>query len=513
MAAFGIELGDGALKAVRLERRGPRLVVTAADYRPFARPEDGAARPLAGLDPRAEATLRAFLIANPPGALDRIFLGLPSVAAFNRLTRVPDVGPEQARSIAEFEIHRSLRGSVDDHVVATRLMEREGNEIPCFQFAVQRRVRDDFVTDVTRAGLEFDMLVPSPVALAQFARYDRPATGDRIVVSIGLRATEIVYLRDASYCFRTLPLGVVALAAIPESAPERRRDAAKRLVDRISYEIGAGARFHFAKTEKFQPKTVILFGEGATIPEVVAEFERHYADRLEAIGKLNRIAVSPAVRGEPLRHLAQMGSALGLAIQAARADEAEIQLLEPNLSRSAARRVPKLLALAALVALVCGALTVRDVVATDGVRALRSRDVASELRERRALGERQRAEFESSRAADEALGAWLATRAARGAVLPSLLAQFGPDIVAGGEVDCRLRELAIERTDQGAGVRGVAIARSDVASNAVHVLTQRLQNADHVGGPVVAIAPGGDAPPGYTRLEFRATTPTPGRRQ
>jgi hypothetical protein len=353
--AFGIELGDGALKAVKLERRGARHIVTFAEYRPYARAEDGAARPTAGLDPRAFAALAAFLEEHRPSPFARVYVGMPSIGALSRIVRVPNVGEEKVESIADYELHRSVRGQLEDYVHHTRILRGRGDatEVSCALFAIRRRLRDAFISDLSRAGLEFDMLVPSPAALAQFARYDRPTAGDRVVISIGLRATEVVYERDGAYCFRTLPLGCVGLKAIAKTDETMRSKLARKLVKKISYEIGAGAAFFFGDAAKWDPATVCLFGEGAIEPEIVTQFERHYSGRLEAIGRLNRIAISPTVRGDGKQHVAQMGSALGLAIQAARADESEIELADPHLARAAVRRVPILAALSLVLALVC----------------------------------------------------------------------------------------------------------------------------------------------------------------
>lgn len=469
--SVGIELGDGALKAVQLERRGTRLVVTRADYRPYARAEDGAVRPTAGLAPRAYATLVEFLRQAAPGARDRVYVGYPSVATFNRLVRVPDVGRDALAQLAAFEAKRSLRGPLDDYEIRTRVLRRGAGEteVNCVLFAVKRSLRDAFVTDLAEAGLEFDNLVPSPSALALFVRYDRPAKGDRVAVSIGLMATEVVYLRRRGYAFRTLPIGIVGLPP----AGATRAGAARRLVDRIAAEIGKGAAFYFGGDGAFRPEAVTLLGEGASIPEIVDGFQRLYPAEVEGVGELHRLAIADGVRGEAREHVAKMGSALGLAIAAARAEEAEIELVPRNRARESARRLPGLAAAALF-------LTVAALFAVwlDG----RSRDLAlaasalpapADVLARRAVRDQLIGELEQAQARAAALQRFVAARPRRALLLEQVTALFGPEIRTFGEVDLRLASCAVERSDSGTVLRGRARGPLGTA-NSETVLRQRL---------------------------------------
>ena len=473
--AYGIELGDGAVKAVKLVRRGTRLVVTWADYRPYARAEDGAVRPVAGLPPRSEATLREFLAAASPGALDRTYVGFPSVATFNQLLHVPDVGAERLQSITDYETHRSLRGSVSDYEVRSRILKRHGQqeEIPCILFAVRRNLRDAFVAGLRETGLEVDNLLPSPAALALFARYDRPAKGDRIVVSVGLRGTEVVFLRDQGYAFRTLPLGMVGLLDIKESDTARRTDAARRLVERIAAEIDSGVRFFFGDARRFDPSALLLFGEGASVPEIVAQFERVSKAPVEAIETLHRIGIDPRIDKPMARRIPQMGQALGLAIAAARAERPEIELLPRNRGREAGRRLPGLALAAAGVSVAAFLFSRHDVAEARDLATVEVQPAADEIEARRqAFGETSARLDQIARESDQ-LDRFAVGRSHRAALLSSVLQLLGPDNVDYGESDLRVGDLRIDRDGDVTRLSGRVRAAHDDA-RAATVLRQRL---------------------------------------
>lgn len=470
--AFGIELTDGALKAVKLVRRGTRLVVTWADYRPYARAEDGAVRPRAGLDPRALEALRTFLKEVGPGALDRVYVGLPAVATFNNLIRVPDVGEERLAEIARYEAHRSLRGLIEDYAVRTRVLRRraEQDEIPCLLFAIRRALLDAFVADLVREGLEFDNLVPSPAALALFARYDRPTKDDRIVVSIGLRATEVVYMRDRGHTSRTLPLGVIGLSGIP---PEKRVEAALRLARRLCAEIDKGVAFFFGKDGSFQPSGVALFGEGAGLSEVVDGFRRHFKTPVEGIGSLHRVAIDSRVSEEARRHLPQMGSAVGLAIAAARAGDPLIEMLEQHRARDAARRLPGLSLAGLLLSAATFWMAHRDVAEAERIQQLRVTPTAADVERRARVASSLGLRAERVARLETDLQGFVAGRAERAALLSRVVRLFGPAITDFGPTDFRLRECRIDRRPDGTYLAGQTEAPL-VDIRAATVLRQRL---------------------------------------
>jgi len=506
--AFGIELSDGALKAVKLERRGTRLVVTWAAYRPYARAEDGAVRPRAGLNPRADATLRTFLAEVGPGALDRVYVGFPSVATFNRLIQVPDVGEDRLAEIARYETHRSLRGSIDEHVVRTRVLSRKADtsEIPCLLYAVRKNLVDSFVSDLSEAGLEFDNLIPSPAAIALFSRYDRPAAGDRTIVSIGLRATEIVYLRDRGHAFRTLPLGVVGLSAVPKGAS--RAKAVKRLVEAISKEIEKGAKFFFGTD--FAAESLSLFGEGAAMAEIVWEFERHF-DKVESIGSLHRLVIDDSVKGEVREQVVNMGSALGLAIAAARASVPEIELLPKNESRDAARRLPGLGVAALLLSAIGWIAAERDISEAEALEGLHVQPSAAEIVERRRAHQETVDRLDRSLARKERLDAFLLDRGPRAAVLSSVVRLFGPEITEFGESDLRLLDCRIERSEEsGTIVTGRALT-SLLDVRAATVLRQRLHSIPSLREiEVTTLEDSKDEFAETIEVEFRASVPRQG---
>lgn len=506
--AFGIELSDGALKAVKLERRGARLVVTWAAYRPYARAEDGAVRPRAGLNPRADATLRTFLAEGGPGPLDRVYVGFPSVGTFNRLVMVPDVGEERLAEIARYETHRSLRGPIEDYVVRTHVLKKKADttEIPALLYAARRSHLDAFVTDLSEAGLEFDNIIPSPAAIALFTRYDRPAMGDRTIVSIGLRATEIVYLRDRGHTYRTLPLGVIGLEAVAKGAA--RANAVKRLVAAISAEIAKGSKFFFG--DQFASETLSLFGEGAAMAEIVWEFEHHFK-KVESIGSLHRLVIDDAVQGEVREQLVNMGSALGLAIAAAGASDPLVELLPRNKARDASRRLPGLAVAAVVVSACAWFATQRDVSEAAAIGALRVEPSVPEVVERRRAHQENVDRLGRALKRQELLVEYCDDRRPRATLLSAIVRRFGPAITEFGESDLRLIDCRIARSATGTTVSG-EVRASLLDVRAATVLRQRLATIRPLAGITVTEVEGSrDEYAETVRLGFHADVPKGGR--
>lgn len=450
--AFGIDLSDGALKAVKMVRRGNRMVVIDAYYRAYARAEDGAVRPRSGLPLRAEEALDAFLQQARPGPLDRVYVGFPAVATFNRLIQLPDVGPDRIAEMANYETDRSLRGKLEDYERRTCVLRHHARtgSTPCMLFAVRRTLRDAFVHALTARGLEIDNLVPAPAALAQFVIYDRPGKGDRVALSIGLRGTDVVFLKDRGYAFRTVPLGVAGLNAMPES---RRKAALDRLTERLAAEIGKGTRFFFGAGAggegsggEFRAEHVLVFGEGLQVPGMVEALGRRIPVPIDAVTQLHRISLGSRLPADAAAHAAQMGNALGLALIAARAASADVDLLPVNRAREAARRLPRLGLAAAVLLGVSAFATWQDVRNAERAQTLRVTPTATEVRTLSARAATVRAELTDLTTAEAATRALAAEHGSHSNLLARVLARFGPEVKEYSADDVRVASYAFTTT-------------------------------------------------------------------
>lgn len=450
--AFGIDLSDGALKAVKMVRRGNRMVVIDAYYRPYARAEDGAVRPRSGLPLRAEEALAAFLEQARPGALDRVYVGFPAVATFNRLIHLPDVGPEKIAEMASYETDRSLRGKLEDYERRICVLRHHAHtgSTPCMLFAVRRTLRDAFVHALASRGLEIDNLVPAPAALAQFVIYDRPGKGDRIALSIGLRGTDVVFLKDRGYAFRTVPLGVAGLNALPES---RRKAALDKLTERLAAEIGKATRFFFGNggndsgpAGEFRAEHVLVFGEGLQVPGMIDALRRRIPLQIDAVDQLHRISLGTRLPADAAAHAAQMGNALGLALIAARAASADVDLLPVNRAREAARRLPRLGIAAAVLFAVSGFATWNDVRDADRAESLVVTPTAAEVRALQARAAAIRADVAQLGVAESAARDLVAEHAAHARLLAQVLARFGPEVKDYSADDLRVVSYAFATT-------------------------------------------------------------------
>lgn len=442
--AFGIDLSDGALKAVKMVRRGNRMVVIDAYYRAYARAEDGAVRPRSGLPLRAEEALDAFLAEARPGALDRVYVGFPAVATFNRLIQLPDVGPEKVAEMANYETDRSLRGRLEDYERRTCVLRHHAHtgSTPCMLFAVRRTLRDAFVHALSARGLEIDNLVPAPAALAQFVIYDRPGRGDRVALSIGLRGTDVVFLKDRGYAFRTVPLGVAGLNALPES---RRKAALDKLTERVAAEIGKGTKFFFPDGE-FRAEHVLVFGEGLQVPGLVEALGRRIPVPIDAVNQLHRISLGTRLPAEAAAHAAQMGNALGLALIAARAASADVDLLPVNRAREAARRLPRLGLAAAVLFAAAAFATWSDVRDAERARSLRVSPTAAEVRSLQDRAAAVRAGVADLGTAESSVASLVTDHASHSNLLARVLARFGPEVKDYSTDDVRVISYAFATT-------------------------------------------------------------------
>lgn len=472
--ALGFSVVDGAVAAVSLERRAFKVVVTRARRIAWARPEDGASRPRVGLEPRALAALKALLSEIGRPVLERVCVTYPGLGTVTRWVEVPAMNSEQVVDMARYELLRTLRGSPDDYrVVLEPAASRGGDAVGVCAAAVPKSHVRAFLADLEEAGLGFDALLPAPAAVYAFARYDRPHAGDRVLLHVGLRATDIVYEHAGGFVYRTLPLGVVGLIGRSDD----RLEATRRLCDRVAQEVGRGVRFHFPGG--FHPDQVLLLGEGAFDEDVVAHFDRQYPGRLVRCDRYHRLLADPRAGQGPGGTGERDPAAVGAALVAARIVPAPLLLFPFDRPRAATRRLPALAAAALALTTVSLLAARREIVWAEAASEARVRPSLAELKSRAEREDLVRSRTQRLARRRERLAARLLERRAEVGLLVHVAGCFGPENRTFGSADLRLRSLearAVSENPHGPGeilVEGTALV-VEGRERAATVLRQRL---------------------------------------
>jgi type IV pilus assembly protein PilM len=206
-AAWGMEIGSNAIKAVRLERDGDQVTVSDFAVIPHRKV---LTTPDLDQDEMVRLSLGQF-ISQKTLEGEHLVMSVPGHAAFARFAKLPPVEPKKVPDIVKFEAVQQIPFPIDevewDYETFT---SDDSPEIEVGIFAITRERVQQRLGLYAELGVSPEALTLSPVALYNAMSYDLQLTknSDPIVfLDVGTNATDVV-IADRGRCWiRTFPLG------------------------------------------------------------------------------------------------------------------------------------------------------------------------------------------------------------------------------------------------------------------------------------------------------------------
>lgn len=312
---------------------------------------------------------------------------LPSQAVFSRFVKLPGSSPEDIRSIIAFEAQQNVPFPIDEVIWDYQILggEREGN----WDVALVA-IKADQLEEIYRAGLQggfpaakFDV---APMALSNAFRYNySDVTGVSMLVDIGARTTNLIFLEGDKVFSRTIPIGgntisanlakelevdisvaellkkekgFVALGgayAEPEDASVGKiSKVARNTLTRLHAEITRSISFYRANQGGRQPSRALLCGGAVAMPYMLEFFAEKLQMPIEFFNPLRNITVAnEGVAQAVANRTPALGTVVGVALRSLGNCPVEISLCPRKVARdqAMARRRPALIAAVVLLGL------------------------------------------------------------------------------------------------------------------------------------------------------------------
>jgi type IV pilus assembly protein PilM len=170
---WGIDLGQCALKALRLEKVGGTITATAFDY--IEHPKI-LSQPDADPDQLTREALETFLSRNPVKG-DTIIISVPGQTGLARFVKLPPVEPKKIPDIVRFEAKQQIPFSLDEVVWDWQIIGKRGeaegfveNEIGLF--AMKRDMVNRYLQTFRDVSVEVQLVQMSPLATCNYITYD-----------------------------------------------------------------------------------------------------------------------------------------------------------------------------------------------------------------------------------------------------------------------------------------------------------------------------------------------------
>lgn len=318
-------------------------------------------------------------------------LSLPAQSVFSRFVKLPGTEADDVSAIIAFEAQQNVPFPIDEVTWDYQIMgaQRDGN----WDVALVAIKSDQLVEvseSVAAGGLNPNVIDVAPMALFNAFRYSYPeASGCSLLIDLGARTTNLVFVEDARVFSRSIPVGGSTISAAVAKEFKQDITVAERLkiekgsvslggayaepsdpteariakvvrntMTRLHAEIARSISFYRTSQGGSQPVRAFLCGGTVALPYTVEFFSEKLQVPIEFFNPLKNVTVTNSDVADSLAAKAQtVGELVGVAVRALDNCPIEINLRPDSIIREQdlSRRKPFLLVASLCLLLALGA--------------------------------------------------------------------------------------------------------------------------------------------------------------
>ena len=381
---WGIEMGFGAIKALKLEQDGDELKVL--DYAVINH-----AKVLSTPDLDQDDAMRVALgtLASQKdlsGA--RISISLPGHQSFARFAKLPPVDPKKVADIVKFEAVQQIPFPLDEvEWDYQTFVSPDSPDVEVGIFAVTRERINNRLSMLADVGLTPDWATISPVAAYNAMAVDLGFTEDSpgtIILDIGTVATDLIIAEAGRVWVRTFPIGghqftealVSAFKLSYTKAEKLKREAEQTKHARhvfqamrpvfgdLAQEIQRSIGFYQSVHPDADLKRLIGLGSTFKLPGLRKYLKQQLQLDVYRIEQFKKLSLDGPQAGEFQAASLNLTTAYGCALQALGTAPLRANLMPVTVLRDAMwkRKVPYFAVAAGLAAATAGAMFIRPLI-------------------------------------------------------------------------------------------------------------------------------------------------------
>ncbi|MDG2476276.1 MAG: type IV pilus assembly protein PilM [Phycisphaerales bacterium] len=377
-AAWGIEIGDYAIKAIRLERAGKDVEVSDFAVIPHR-------KVLTTPDVDVSDVIRLSLgqlISQKSLEDELVVMSVAGHSSFVRFAKLPPVEPKKIPDIVRFEAVQQIPFPIEEVEWDYQTFSNgDSPEVEVALLAVTRDKVNELLGLYGDVGLSPEVLTLSPVALFNAMSFDHnlaATEGATVYIDIGTTATDVVIADQGRCWIRTFPIGgnhfTIAIAEAFKIT-HSKAEALKKEVSTSKYAKQMMAAMRPVFTDLLQdlqrslgyfnntrPDTQItqMVGAGSTfkIPGLRKFIGQQLEESVLRLDEFRRIRVEGKGAAAFAEHVVNLGTAYGLALQGVGLAELDANLVPSNVRREQVwHKKTKWFVAAAALAVVAGGVT------------------------------------------------------------------------------------------------------------------------------------------------------------
>src|SRR5438067_1138744 len=292
---------------------------------------------------------------------------VPAQSVFTRFVKLPGLDAEKIHKVISFEAQQNVPFPIDEVVWDYQLVGGGmGEQIQVVIVAIKRDLLDEINNAVEETGLRTRIVGMASMGLYNTFRYSYPDIGDcSLLLDIGARTTNILFIEPTRFFLRSIPLGGSAItAAIAREFNEsfaaaearKKRDGfvglggayaepadpdisrvskiARSIMTRLHAELMRSVTHYQAQQQGNRPVRIYLCGGGAGMPYMREFFHEKFQVPIEFFNPLQNVTVSESAPMQDVARSAHLlGELVGLALRSVTICPVELNLRPATVAR------------------------------------------------------------------------------------------------------------------------------------------------------------------------------------
>ncbi|HSI10843.1 MAG TPA: type IV pilus assembly protein PilM [Chthoniobacter sp.] len=280
---------------------------------------------------------------------NKVNYAVSSQSVFTRFVKLPSVGEEQVDQIVGFEAQQNVPYPIDEVVWDYQLVDSgDASQVEVVIVAVKADLLDDINDSVEQTGLKTILVDVAPMAVYNAFRYNySDVTGSSLVIDIGSRTTNLIFIEPHKVFSRSIPNGGSTITqqiakefseAFQIAEERKKRDGFVSLggayaepddpdvarvskmirnsMTRLHAEIARSISFFRSQQGGSAPERVFLSGGSTSLPYMREFFQEKFQLPVEFFNPMRNVAVGPGLNMDEIsRNAHRMGELVGLALR------------------------------------------------------------------------------------------------------------------------------------------------------------------------------------------------------
>lgn len=377
---WGIDLGQAALKALKLRMAGDKAEVVAFD---FIEHSKMLSQPDADREALIAEALEKFSSRHQL-ANEQLVVSVPGQQTLARFTKLPPVEPKKIPDIVRYEAEQQIPFDMDEVVWDYQAFtEEDSPDVEVGIFAMKRELIHEYMSHYTALNMETTIVQSAPLALYNALAFEGRCGDEAVVIlDIGAQNTDLVVAAGPSLWTRTINIGgnqftetlVKAFKLSFQKAEALKRTASSSKYARQIFqamrpvfadlvaEIQRSIGFYSSSHRDVKLTKVFGTGNAFKMPGLQKFLQQSLSMDVIRLNEFQKLTPpSEGAIDEFKENTLTFGVAYGLALQGLGEGKIESNLLPPEIARQTAwgKKHTWFIGAAALLLLACGVVWFR----------------------------------------------------------------------------------------------------------------------------------------------------------